>query len=87
MNGRELLGWNLRRLRGERGQSQEALAADTGIDRAYVSEIERGLGNTTLDVLDRLAQHLGVSVGTLLAEPAPRESRPQTLAPGRRGGD
>lgn len=85
MNGRELLGWNLRRLRAERGQSQEELAADTGIDRAYISEIERGLGNATLDLLDRLAKHLGVAVGTLLEEPTQGETRPATLTPGRRG--
>lgn len=87
MNARQLLGWNLRRLRAERGQSQEALAADTGIDRAYVSEIERGLGNASIDVLDRLAQHLGVTVGSLLAEPSEGESRPATLTPGRRASD
>lgn len=84
MNARELLGWNLRRLRAERGQSQEALAADTGIDRAYVSEIERGLGNATLDVLDRIARHLGVGVSALLTEPTEGEARPTTLRPGRR---
>ncbi len=84
MNGRELLGWNLRRLRAARGQSQEALAADTGIDRAYVSEIERGLGNATLDVLDRLAQHLGVAVTALLTEPGEGEEPPPKLPPGRR---
>ncbi|MEJ0065674.1 MAG: helix-turn-helix transcriptional regulator [Caulobacteraceae bacterium] len=42
--------------------SQERLAADAGIDRAYVSEIEREQGNATLDLLDRLADALGVSV-------------------------
>lgn len=84
MNGRELLGWNLRRLRAERGQSQEVLAADTGIDRAYVSEIERGLGNATLDVLDRLARHFGVPTAALLQEPLEGEARPSTLTPGRR---
>jgi transcriptional regulator with XRE-family HTH domain len=85
MTGRELLAWNLRALRTARGQSQEALAADTGLDRAYVSEIERGLGNASLDVLDRLAACLSVPVSDLLREPSPSvEPAPQPLRPGRK---
>lgn len=62
MNGRALVAWNLKKLRTERGISQERLAADAGIDRAYLSEIERQLGNASVDLLDRLAGVLGVSV-------------------------
>lgn len=85
MNGRELLAWNLRRLRTERRQSQETLATDTGIDRAYVSAIESARGNATLDMLDRLAAHFEVPVAALLQLPAEGEPRPDTLTPGRRG--
>ena len=53
MNGRALLAWNLRRLRTSRGVSQERLAADAGVDRRYMSDLEREQGNATLDVLDR----------------------------------
>lgn len=84
MNGRQILGWNLRALRTKRGQSQEALAADTGLNRAYVSEIERGLGNATLDVLDRLATHFAVPHAALLAAPQDGDPKPSTLTPGRR---
>lgn len=66
MNGRALVAWNLRRLRTERGVSQERLAADAGVDRAYLSELERGLGNASVDLLDRLAAVLNVAVGELL---------------------
>lgn len=66
MNGRALVAWNLRRLRTERGVSQERLAADAGVDRAYISEIERCLGNVSVDLLDRLAEVLGVPVGEFL---------------------
>lgn len=66
MNGRALVAWNLRRLRIERGVSQERLAADAGVDRAYVSELERELGNASVDLLDRLAAVLNVAVGELL---------------------
>lgn len=84
MNGRALLAWNLRRLRAERGISQERLAADAEIDRAYLSEIERQLGNATLDVLDRLAHHLGVAHSELLRQPERGEAPPRNLTPGRR---
>ena len=84
MNGRALLAWNLRRLRAERGVSQERLANDSGLDRAYVSEMERELGNATLDVLDRLGAVLGVHVLEFLIEPSGEASRPANLRPGRR---
>ena len=42
------MAWNLRSLRTERGLSQERLAADAGVDRAWVSELEREQGNTSV---------------------------------------
>lgn len=68
MNGRALVARNLRRLRTQRGVSQERLAADAGVDRAYISELEREQGNASVDLLDRIAAVLGVPVGWLLAE-------------------
>lgn len=82
MNGRALLAWNLRRLRGERGVSQETLAHETEIDRAYISELERELGNATVDMLDRLASALGTEVGELFQRPAEGQAPPRTLRPG-----
>lgn len=84
MNGRALLAWNLRRIRTEKGVSQERLAADAGVDRAYVSEIERALGNASVDLMDRLAACLGVKVGELLAEPVGDEEPPRALRSGRK---
>lgn len=84
MRARELLAWNLRRLRSDRGQSQERLAADTGIDRAYLSELERGQGNATLDIIDRLAAHLEVEPVELLASQQSGSPAPQNLKPGRK---
>ena len=69
MRGRALVAWNLRRLRAERGISQERLAADAGVDRAYVSEIEREQGNVTVDLIDRLADVLGCRPGEFMIEP------------------
>jgi transcriptional regulator with XRE-family HTH domain len=84
MNGRALLAWNLRRLRSERGVSQERLAADSGIDRAYVSELEREQGNATVDLLDRLATVLNVGIADFFEVPSAGVARPRALPSGRR---
>ncbi len=60
------LGQNLRRLRGEKGWSQEDYADRAGIHRTYVSDIERGMRNPTITVVEKLAKPLGVSPGSLL---------------------
>jgi transcriptional regulator with XRE-family HTH domain len=84
MNGRELVAWNLRRIRVARGLSQEKLAVDADIDRTYVSRLERGLENPTVGVLDRLGAALSVAVSELLARPSAGERRPKPLKAGRR---
>lgn len=84
MNGRALLAWNLRRLRTARGVSQERLAADAGVDRRYMSDIEREQGNATLDVLDRLAAALDVEVAEFLQAPPEGAEPPKPLRGGRR---
>jgi transcriptional regulator with XRE-family HTH domain len=84
MNGRALLAWNLRLLRTERSLSQERLAADAAVDRAWVSELEREQGNTSIDLLDRLAVALDVPIGALFAEPNPDAARPKPLRSGRK---
>jgi transcriptional regulator with XRE-family HTH domain len=60
------LGDNLRALRKQQGLSQEALAFAAGLDRTYVSSVERGERNIALLNLKRLAEALGVEVGELV---------------------
>ena len=60
------LGQNLRRLRTEKGLSQEEFAFQANIHRTYVSDIERGVRNPTIIVVDRLATALEVSASRLL---------------------
>ena len=84
MNGRALVAWNLRRIRAGKGVSQERLAADAGVDRAYVSEIEREQGNVTVDLLDRVAQVLGCDLADFFVAPRPDEPSPKLLRQGRK---
>ena len=83
MKGRALLAWNLRRLRAERGISQENLATDAEVDRAYVSELERKIGNASVDLLDKLSNALDVGVAEFFRVPGPEEKRPKPLKSGR----
>ncbi len=63
---RVALGRAIHRQRIKLGISQEDFADQVGLDRTYVSGIERGIRNPTLLVLLRLAQVLGVPVAQLL---------------------
>ena len=84
MKARALVARNLRRLRVKRGLSQENLAVDAGIDRTYVSRLERQLENPTIAVLERLALALDTKITDLFAIPSPSEPAPRPLPGGRR---
>jgi transcriptional regulator with XRE-family HTH domain len=84
MNGRALIAWNLRRIRVSQGVSQERLAFDSGIDRAYVGGIERKTENPSVDILERLAATLHVEIAELFRQPAPGAEAPAQLKAGRR---
>lgn len=62
---RVAFGSRLRALRTDRGWSQEEFAHRAELDRTYVSGVERGVRNPTLDVITRLAQTLDVEVADL----------------------
>ena len=63
----EAFGLVLRDLRKERGLSQEALALDAGIQRNYVSLIERGINQPTITTIFKLAIALQVRPSKLVA--------------------
>ncbi len=60
---------NVRALRGERGLTQEELAAQASIHSTYLSAVEGGKRNPSLEVLDRLANALRVDVSELFRKP------------------
>jgi len=65
---RDILARNMRRLRAERGMSQEALAGESGLNRAYVSAVERAERNVSIDNIGRIAKGLKVEAWTLLRD-------------------
>ena len=62
----KILSQNVRALRVERGLSQEELAHLSGLDRTYISGVERGIRNPTIAVLEKIAAGLSVSAYQLL---------------------
>ncbi|WP_020186177.1 helix-turn-helix transcriptional regulator [Methylopila sp. 73B] len=68
MDVRRRVGLNLKRLRLEKGLSQEELAFQAKLHRTYVSGVERGVRNPTVTVLEAIAAALGVASSRLLEE-------------------
>ncbi|MGW1444129.1 helix-turn-helix domain-containing protein [Serratia rhizosphaerae] len=58
-------GQRIRELRKERGWSQEEFADRCGLDRTYVSGIERGVRNPTLEVIGVISSGLNVNISIL----------------------
>lgn len=57
---------SIRSLRQERGLTQEDLADKAGLDRTYISGVERAVRNITLDSLEQIVNALGVDLPTFL---------------------
>lgn len=66
MGLRATLAENMRRLRQLKTLSQEELADRAGINRNYVGMLEREENAATVDMLEKLAEVLGVEAATLL---------------------
>ncbi len=68
------LGRAVARLRRAEGHSQEAFALVCKVHRTYMTGIERGKHNVSLDILERVAKGLRLDTGQLMTE-AERERR------------
>ena len=66
MDVRARFGANVRRLREEKGLSQEAFGFAANIDRTYVSGVERGVRNPSLVLAEKFAIALDVPLYELL---------------------
>ena len=60
MGLKQTVAKNVRRLRKERGYTQEALSELAGINRNYTGMIERGERSPTVDMLEKLAKALKI---------------------------
>ena len=68
---RKQFGAVVRGFRTDAGLSQEALATAASLDRTYISGIERGIRNPTLEIIVRLADALDRQPCDLFPKPAP----------------
>jgi transcriptional regulator with XRE-family HTH domain len=74
-NYRRTLADNVKSARKSLALSQEALALEAEIDRTYISGIERGLRNPSLDLIVRLAKSLKTTPAALLMSAKERRER------------
>ena len=65
MNINVQLGMRIRYLRKQKGMSIEDLALEAGINRNYLSDLERGVRNPTVVVLEKIAKSLSINLSTL----------------------
>jgi transcriptional regulator with XRE-family HTH domain len=84
MTPRDLLAWNVRKLRVSRGLSQERLAFEAGLERVSISQLERKQVNLGVDSLGKIAAALNCKISELLLEPVEGEKAPENLRRGRR---
>jgi transcriptional regulator with XRE-family HTH domain len=78
MNLRQTFALNLRRLRHERGFTQEGLAHEAGIDRSHMGAIERGATYVGLEIVEKLCRVLEVEPAEFFRPPTPRRGRPRS---------
>jgi transcriptional regulator with XRE-family HTH domain len=64
----QIFGRNVRAARLAKGWSQEQLAFEADLQRSYISELETGKRNPTLDVVETIARVLVIEVVELLRE-------------------
>lgn len=72
---RRVLGENVKAARDALDLSQEELALEIEIDRTYISGIERGVRNPSLDVIVKIADGLQKTPGELLTAPERKPRR------------
>lgn len=74
MDIRELFAANLRKMRHDRGLSQDDLAYEAKVSRSYLSQIEKGSFYASLKIIERLAKVLKVDPSSLLEKPTRKKA-------------
>jgi transcriptional regulator with XRE-family HTH domain len=72
MDIRHVFAANLRRIRHEKGYSQEDLAYEADVNRTYMSKLEKGESYVGLEIIAKLAKVLGIEPADFLKPPARR---------------
>lgn len=65
MKAQEQLGMRIRFLRQQRRWSQEDLALNANINKNYISDLENGRRNPSLEILERISSTFGISLAEL----------------------
>jgi transcriptional regulator with XRE-family HTH domain len=81
MDLRDVFAANLRRLRHEKGLSQDDLAYEAEVSRSYLSQLEKGAFYASLKIIGRLAEALGVEPAELLKLPTGDNRANQSTRP------
>lgn len=71
MDLREVFAANIRRLRHEKGLSQDDLAYEARVSRSYLSQLEKGAFYASLKIVEKLSKVLGVEPADLLKRQRP----------------
>lgn len=79
MDLRQLFAANLRRIRHAKGFSQEALAHEAGVNRSYMSRLEKGSTFVGLEIIGKLAEVLEVDPSSFLKSPKARSKRKRAV--------
>jgi transcriptional regulator with XRE-family HTH domain len=72
----DYIGLTVRKLRSDRGFTLQALADESGVSKSYLGDIEKGRKNPTTDVIEAIAEALGVPARELLYHAALDEEDP-----------
>jgi len=64
-NIKQVFGHRVRKIRADKGFSQEALAQEADLDRTYIGGVERGERNISLINIHKIATALGVPIEEL----------------------
>jgi len=78
-SARELLAYNMRRLRSAYGWTQEDLAFKSEMDRSFLGHVERQARNVSLDSIERIALAFEVPIAELFRELDSHQARKRTI--------